>query len=99
MVRVDNTDRETARRIMRHIMGHIDKIGIALHEEVNDESYVLDSTYVAGRRAAALAEGVELMKKWRWFWEDSNQLNQSPATAYTDAEIDAIDPDIRTHEE
>jgi len=31
--------------------------------------------------------------------EDANQLNQTPQAAYDDAAVDALDPNIRTHED
>jgi hypothetical protein len=97
MARVDNTTRQTAVRLLGEIQDHINKINLFLKEEQNVDAK-LDATYVSGRNAAAIAEGAEILKKFRWFWEDPGQLNQTVEAAYTDAEIDAINEDIRTHD-
>jgi hypothetical protein len=98
MARVDNDTRQTALALLREIQNHINRINLFLKEEANLEGK-LDATYVSGRNAAAIAEGAEILKKFRWFWEDANQLNQTVLPAYTDAEIDAINENIRTHDD
>ena len=98
MARIDNTDRITSIRLLAHVQNHISKINRLLTEETNPQGK-LSNSYVNSTRSLALAEGVELMKKWRWLWEGVDQLNQSPEAAYTDSEIDAIDEDIRTTDE
>ncbi len=96
MARINNTKRVIAVRILSHLENHIHKINNILKEELNLENKFSNS-HVTSRNQAAIDEGAEILKKFRWYWED--QINQSILPAYTDAEIDVIDEDIRTHED
>jgi len=65
-----------------------------LSDEANPDSEGrLDDVYVAGRDAAAKTNVLEGIQMLRWLIEDHFGL--SPPAAYTDAEVDAINPRIR----
>ncbi len=96
MARINNTKRRTAVMILAELENHIHKINFILREEENQKGS-FSNAYVNSRNQAAIDQGAEIMKKFRWYWED--EINQIILPAYTDAEIDGIDLDIRTHED
>ena len=98
MARITNTKREVVVRSMAEVEKAVHGMNKALRQEV-DNSGELDTSFKAGRDAEAKALAVKIIKVIRWLKEDYFGITGNTPSAYTNAQIDAINPDIRTHDE
>ena len=97
MARINNTKKEVVVRSLAQIENRIHQANALLRDEL-DTTGKLDAGYVAGADGNAKSKVGEVIKIIRWLKEDYFGISGAPA-AYTDAEMEAIDPDILTHEE
>ena len=98
MARIDNTKRQVVLRSMAQVENRVHEINVLLRDEL-DMTGKLDTTYQSGADGNAKTKVAEVIKLIRWLKEVYFGIGGQTQSAYTDAEIDAIDIDIRTHED
>ena len=84
---------------LSQVMGYTQKKFEEIQKKILDEqdsSGRIDSTYQTGLDAEIKSLGADAVKMLRWLIEEN--LSLAAPVAYTDAEVDAIDPNIRTYE-
>ena len=96
MARVDNSKRQLVLNALAVIENDIHSANRKLLEE-QDPDNKLDATYKANLDTSAKDDVKHAVQVFRWLIEDHFSLT-APA-AFTDTDIDNIDPEIRTHEE
>lgn len=96
MARVANPKRILVRNALAYIEQKIHEANQKLVDELNQEGK-FSTAYVSGTDASAKTNVGESVKMFRWLL---GYLNISPIpTAYTDAQVDAIDINIRTFDD
>lgn len=94
MARVDNTLQESLKALIPYLQ---ERLGTAeefiLHE--NQTEPPLEPTYQANRPKEYKLEVAKVVKSMRWFL---NKYSLPTPPAFTDAEMDAEDLNVRTHE-
>ena len=96
MARVANAKNVIANGAVAYIVNEL-QAGISdFHEELNEESK-LDAAYIAARDGSAKTHADNAVKMLRWLYE--TELGQVPPAPLSDAEVDAINIDIRTFED
>lgn len=107
MARIANTPREIARNALAHVENCIHQVNDHLREadegiqRLTDEpttSFVQGNidAYKTQLEALAATKNTDAVATYRWIMDE---FSLTVPAAYTDAEIDAIDPDIRTHDD
>jgi len=96
MARVANPKISIVSRVLSIVGDRMNDINDKLRDEI-DVTGRLDTTYQSGLDASFKADGAEIIKLIRWLVEV--ELGLTPPTAYDNAEIDAIDIDIRTFDD
>ena len=96
MVRVANPKDKIANGAVSYIVNQLQAAISDFHEELDEDSK-LDATYVAARDGSAKAHADLAIKMLRWVYEI--EFGLTPPSPNTDAEVDAIDIDIRTFED
>jgi len=96
MVRADNAKNIIANGAISYIINKLNRGLSDFNEELDNESK-LDATYVAARDGAAKTKIDQAIKMLRWLYE--TEFTQTPPAPYSDAEVDTIDPEIRTFED
>lgn len=96
MVRVKNNKRILVREALGYIEQEIHGANNDLREELDTDNK-LDVTYKTGRDASAKTHVKNAIKMFRWLVEVEFSL--TVPNAYTNAEVDAIDIDIRTFDD
>jgi len=96
MVRVARSKIGTVSRSLRYVTDKLNDANDKLAEELDPQSK-LDATYKGALDGGANADARDAIKMIRWLVEDN--LSLTPPAAYTEAEVDAIDADIRTEEQ
>ena len=97
MTRSTNTKREVTTALIGNMMNALISAKHKLIDEENKKGK-LSTTYTAGLDASAKQDMATSIKLIRWLVQDYFNIQNIPA-AYTDAEIDIIDIDIRTTED
>lgn len=92
---VEQTKRIKTIKALAYVENKIHSINNKFKDE-KDTSGRLDITYQSGLNTSAKNDGKELVKMLRWLLKELG-ITTLP-TAYTDAQVDAIDPSIRTVE-
>ena len=77
------------------VKGNSQKANLYLHQEADPQD-IYDDTVKAGRQAEVLTLLSNSIKMFRWLADDQS-LTVPPA--YTDGEVDAINPEIRQKED
>ena len=95
MARINNTLKESLAQLLPY-MHRTTALAEEYMAHENQTSPPLDATYKAGRATQYKLEAAKLVKALRWFL---NEYSITTPSAFTDAQIDAEDPNIRTHEE
>jgi len=96
MARVANTKDEIAGGSVSYIINQLQDGLFDFIEELDRDSK-LDATYISARDDEAKTHADNAIRMLRWLFEI--EFGLTPPTPLNDAEVDAIDPDIRTHEE
>ena len=96
MARVANAKDVIANGAVSYIMNELNAALEDFHEELNLESK-LDATYVSARDGSAKTHADNGIRMLRWLYEI--EFGLTPPTPLNDAEVDAIDIDIRTFED
>ena len=89
---VDQTKKAKIELVNNYIQERAQLVSLLLEREA-DSTGAFDLTYQSGLDAAIKAEEAKLFKMGRWLLND---LGISAPVAFTDAEVDAINPRIRT---
>lgn len=95
MARVVNTAKQALSPTIDYIHNRVNDVD-RFFDESNQTDPPLDTTYKNGRQPAYVVEAKNLVRMIRWYM---TKYNITIPIAFTDAQVDAIDPDIRTHEE
>lgn len=98
MARINNTKRQVVIKSMAIVENAVHGMNKALKQEV-DNSGELDTTFQSTRDADAKQNAVRIIKVMRWLKEDFFNIGGQTPAAFTDAEMEAIDPDVLTHED
>jgi len=96
MARVANSKRIIVRNALAYIEDKIHAANNKLLEE-EDSSGKYSSGYLSGLDAGAKTDVKNATKMFRWLIQ--TYLGLSVPAAYTNTQVGALDPDIRTHEE
>ena len=93
---VEQTKRVKTIKALAYVENKIHSINNKFKDEL-DISGRIDTTYQSGLNTSAKDDGKDLVKMLRWLLKELG-IATLPA-AYTDTQVDAIDPEIRTVEE
>ena len=93
---IEQTKREKTIKALAYVENKIHSINHKFKDE-EDTSGKLDTTYQSGLNTSAKNDGKDLVKMLRWLLKELG-ITTLPA-AYTNTQVDAIDPEIRTVEE
>jgi len=97
MAIVPQPKRSKIRNLFAYVTDEINQANRDLKDEADPDTLGrLDDTYVAGRDAAAKQHLGNAIKAIRWLADD---LGETVPPAYTDAEIDALNREIREFED
>lgn len=96
MARVERDRTGAISQVMNYVQQQFNDIQKEILDE-QDLSGRIDTTYQTGLDASIKTLGRNATKMLIWLIED--HLGLTVPTAYTDAEVDAIDVDIRTFED
>ena len=105
MARIANTSRTIARNALAYIENEIHAVNRALsdsekkHQELTDDgsfSTVNLTTYKTGRMNAAKTHNSNAVAMYRWLLDE---FSIAIPAALDDAAVDALDEDIRTHDD
>jgi len=96
MARVDNTKTNLAGMAISYITDELNTAREDFIEEENRDSK-FSTTHVSGRDSSAKTHADNAVKMLRWLYEIEFAL--TPPTPLTDAEVDAIDVNIRTFDD
>jgi len=96
MARLPRIKIETVSRALRYVTDKLNDANEKLAEELDPQSK-LDATYKGNLDGGANADARDAIKMIRWLVEDN--LGLTPPAAYTEAEVDAIDAEIRTFDD
>ena len=88
----EQTKRKKIELVNQYMKGKLQLVNWKLNREA-DTSGHFDSTYQATLDSSAKADEGDIIKMLRWLAGD---LSFTVPAAFTDAEIDAINPEIRT---
>ena len=93
---VEQTKRVKTVKALAYVENRIHSINNKFKDEL-DTSGRLDSTYKSGLNTSAKDDGKDLVKMLRWLLKELG-ITTLPA-AFTNAQVDVIDPTIRSVEE
>jgi len=96
MARVANTKDEIADGSVSYMINQLQDALFDFREELDKDSK-LDATYISTRDSSAKTHADNAIRMLRWLFEI--EFGLTPPAPLNDAEVDAIDPNIRTHEE
>jgi len=96
MARVTNPKDELVNGAGSYIINEIQLAISDFHEEKDVETK-LDAAYVAARDGSAKTHLIDAVRLLRWLIE--TEFTRVPPTPLTNAEVDALRPDIRTFED
>ena len=96
MARIANTKKEIVLTINIEIQKRIRAANAKLQDELNIEGK-FNTAYIDSLDNSAKTDMKEAVQLFRWLIE--NEFGLTPPSAFTDAEIDIINIEIRTHEE
>lgn len=91
-IMADQNKKTKIQLVNNYIQERSQLVSFMLEREA-DSTGDFDSTYQSGLDAAIKAEETKLFKMGRWLLDN---LGITPPAAFTDAEVDAINPKIRT---
>ena len=91
---VDQPKRVVVLNALGYVQNQITLVNTKLLKETNPDGEY-DATFVAGLDTSAKTNLVNILKMLRWLKEGYFGISGTPA-AFTDAEVDAINPSIRT---
>jgi len=96
MVRQDNPKDVIANGAVAYIINRLQTALSDFREEL-DLDNKLDATYISARDGSAKANADDAIRMLRWLYEIEFSL--TPPSPLSDAEVDAINPGIRTFED
>lgn len=96
MARVPRDRTGTLSMVMNYTKQKFDEIQKRILDE-QDSTGRIDTTYQTGLDAEIKSLGADVIKMLRWLIETN--LSLSPPSAFTNTQVDAINPDIRTYED
>ena len=96
MVRVANNKDVIANGAVSYIINKLQDALTDFHEELNEETK-FSTTHISGRDSSAKTHADNAIKMLRWLYE--TEFGLVPPSPNTDAEVDVINPDIRTFED
>ncbi len=94
MALVDQDKKKKIEGVNSYIKGKIQEVDLKLFQETNPGG-IYDGTYVGGLDASAKSDEGDIIKMLRWL---ADNLGFTVPPAFSDAEVDAIDPNIRQKE-
>ena len=100
MARINNTKKEVVVKSLALIENRIHEANALLRDEsLPNLDGKIDAVYRAAADGNAKTKVAEIIKIIRWLKEDFFSIGGQTPTAYTDAEMIALDPDILTYED
>jgi len=96
MARITNPKDKLAKKALAYIKSKIDSVNSAFEEEL-DPNDKLKIVYKNARDGIAKDHIDDAIAMLRWLYE--TELGLTPPPALTDAQVDAVDLDIRTFED
>ena len=96
MARVTNPKDKIANGAVSYIINELQNAVTDFHEEL-DKDNKLKTTYISARDGSAKTHADSAIRMLRWLYE--TEFGLTPPAPLSDAEVDVIDPDIRTFED
>lgn len=89
---VEQTKKRKIELVNSYIKGKLQQVNLKLHREADLED-VFDDIYKAGLDVSAKQDEGDIIKMLRWL---ANDLGFTIPAAFTDAQVDEINPEVRT---